>query len=58
MNIQKIKKICRPIRVVAGISLIITAVITGNNLFYLGLLPLLIGLTNFCPLCIIRKCDI
>ena len=59
MNYNKIRKICRPIRIVLGLALIVTGVITGNALFYLGVIPLMAGVINFCPLCIItKKCDL
>ena len=59
MDVNKIRKICRPIRIVVGIVLIVTGVITGIVWFYLGIIPLIAGLTNFCPLCIItKKCDL
>ena len=60
MNIyEKIRKTCRPIRIVVGIILIALGFYTGNYWFYLGVIPLLAGLTNFCPACIIsKKCDI
>ncbi len=58
-NIMKIKAVCRPIRIVVGIALIVTGFITGNPWFYLGAAPLIAGIVNFCPLCIItKKCDI
>jgi len=59
MDVNKIRKICRPIRIVVGIALIVTGIITGIVWFYLGIIPLIAGLTNFCPLCIItKKCDL
>lgn len=59
MNVNKIRKVCRPIRIVVGLALISIGVYTGNPWFYLGLIPLIAGLTNFCPLCIITKqCDL
>ncbi len=59
MNFNKIRKVCRPIRIVLGLALIITGYITGIVWFYLGVIPLIAGLTNFCPLCIIsKKCDL
>jgi hypothetical protein len=59
MDFNKIRKTCRPIRIVLGIALIITAIVTGINLFYLGVIPLIAGLVNFCPLCTItKKCDL
>ena len=59
MDVNKIRKICRPIRIVVGLSLIGAGIFTGINWFYLGVLPLIAGIANFCPLCIItKKCDI
>lgn len=59
MDVNKIRKICRPIRIVVGLVLITVAVVTGNKWFYLGVVPLIAGLANFCPLCIItKKCDL
>ena len=59
MDFNKIRKICRPIRIVLGLALILTGIITGVVWFYLGIIPLIAGLTNFCPLCIIsKKCDL
>ncbi len=59
MNYDKIRKNCRVIRIVVGLALIITGVVTGNAWFYLGVLPLIAGILNFCPLCIItKKCSI
>lgn len=59
MDVNKIRKVCRPIRIVVGLTLIGIGVYTGNQWFYLGIIPLIAGLANFCPLCIItKKCDI
>ncbi|WP_121626393.1 YgaP family membrane protein [Poseidonibacter antarcticus] len=60
MNIyEKIRKTCRPIRIVVGLVLIAIGYFTANPWFYLGVIPLLAGLTNFCPACIIsKKCDL
>jgi len=59
MDYNKIRKTCRPIRIVLGLVLIAIGFITGNYWFYLGILPLVAGLANFCPLCIIsKKCDL
>ena len=59
MNIMKIRKACQPIRMVLGIALVATGVYTSNPWFYLGVVPFLAGVTNFCPLCMItKKCDI
>ena len=59
MDVNKIRKVCRPIRIVLGLSLIAVGVVTGVKWFYLGVFPLIAGLANFCPLCIItKKCDV
>jgi len=59
MDFNKIRKFCRVFRIILGIALIITGFITGNMWFYLGVIPLIAGIANFCPLCIItKKCDL
>jgi len=59
MNVKKIRSICRPIRVVAGTALVSYAVYSGNNWFYLGVLPLIAGIINLCPLCkITGQCEL
>ena len=59
MDVNKIRKVCRVVRIVVGLALIVTGVITGNYWFYLGVIPLIAGIVNFCPLCIItKKCDL
>ena len=59
MDFYKIRKNCRIVRIVVGIALIIAGVVTGINWFYLGVLPLIAGTVNFCPLCLItKKCDL
>jgi len=59
MDFNKIRKNCRIVRIIVGIALIIAGVVTGVNWFYLGVLPLLAGIVNFCPLCLITKqCDL
>ena len=60
MNIfEKMRMVCRPIRIILGLVLIAIGFYTGNAWFYLGILPLIAGLTNFCPACIIsKKCDL
>jgi len=56
---DNIRKTCRPIRIIAGIAFIATGIITGNAWFYLGVVPFIAGLVNFCPLCsITKKCTI
>jgi hypothetical protein len=59
MDFNKIRKTCRVVRIVVGLALIAVGVITGNYWFYLGVLPLIAGIANFCPLCIFsKKCDL
>ncbi|MDD2653049.1 MAG: DUF2892 domain-containing protein [Sulfurimonas sp.] len=59
MNYDKIRKNCRVIRIIVGLALIVTGVVTGNAWFYLGVIPLIAGIVNFCPLCIItKKCSV
>jgi hypothetical protein len=59
MDVNKIRKFCRIFRIVVGVALIATGFITGNYWFFLGVIPLLAGATNFCPLCLITKqCDL
>ena len=66
---DKIKSFCRSFRIIAGLVLIGIGIYTNLETitngefvwswFYLGLMPLVAGLTNFCPLCIItKKCSI
>jgi len=60
MNIfDKIRNFCRSFRIVLGIILIIIGFIFENSWFYLGIIPLIAGLVDFCPTCIIsKKCSI
>jgi len=59
MNVIKLRKFCRPFRITAGALLISIGVYSGNAWFYLGVVPLIAGLTNFCPLCkITQQCEI
>ncbi|WP_428024265.1 YgaP family membrane protein [Arcobacter sp.] len=56
---DKIKLFCRKFRIAIGVILILVGYFTGIVWFYLGILPLLAGVINFCPLCIIsKKCTI
>ena len=66
MNIfDKIRNFCRTFRIILGsVALIAGFYFTGEDQFYnlwfaLGILPLIAGITNFCPLCMItKKCSI
>ncbi len=56
---DKIRSFCKRFRVVLGVVLVAIGVWTGNVWFYLGVVPLIAGLMDFCPLCIIsKKCSI
>ena len=58
MNINTMRKVCRPIRIVVGLALIGYGYYSGIVWFYLGVIPLIAGLANFCPACLItKKCD-
>ncbi|WP_026803588.1 YgaP-like transmembrane domain [Aliarcobacter lanthieri] len=52
---DKIRAFCRPFRVILGIILIAVGFFTGIIWFYLGIIPLVVGLIDFCPVCIISK---
>lgn len=51
MNAKKIRSFCRPIRLILGLALVAYAVYSGNNWFYLGVIPILMSVVNFCPIC-------
>ncbi len=56
MNIfDKIRAFCRPFRIVLGLILIAIGFFIDNAWFYLGVIPLIAGLVDFCPVCIISK---
>jgi len=52
---DKIRAFCRPFRVILGIVLILFGLYTGIVWFYLGIIPLIVGLLDICPLCMISK---
>jgi hypothetical protein len=59
MDFNKIRAFCIPFRIVLGLALIGYGIYSGNNWFFLGVVPLIAGLTKFCPICIIsKKCDV
>ena len=59
MDFNKIRKICRIVRIVVGLALIATGVLTGNYWFYLGVVPMIAGIINFCPICqFTNKCEL
>jgi len=61
---DKIRGFCRSFRVILGLSVLLIGFLLGDGslnlgIWYLGFLPLIAGLTNFCPLCMItKKCSI
>jgi len=59
IDAKKLSKICRPIRIVVGLTLIGAGVYTGIKWFYLGVIPLIAGIIGFCPACAITgQCTI
>ncbi len=58
MDFNKIRSFCQKFRIVLGLVLISVGVFLNNPWFYLGAIPLVVGVANFCPLCIItKKCE-
>ena len=56
MNIfDKIRNFCRPFRIFIGLILITVGLFIDNAWFYLGVIPLIAGLSDFCPICIVSK---
>jgi hypothetical protein len=59
MDFNKVRKFCRFFRITLGLALIVAGIFTGIYWFYLGVIPLIAGIANFCPLCILsKKCDL
>ena len=52
---DKIRAFCRPFRIVIGLILIAIGFFTDNYWFYLGVIPLIVGIVDFCPVCIVSK---
>ena len=56
MNIfDKIRRFCRPFRIILGLVLIAVGFFIDNPWFYLGIIPLIAGILDCCPTCIISK---
>ena len=56
MNIfDKIRNFCRPFRIVLGLVLIATGFLLSNPWFYLGVIPLILGIIGFKTECNISK---
>ena len=64
MNFNKFRSFCRKFRIFLGSALILSGIVLLGNVsyagwFFLGIIPLLAGIFNFCPLCMItKKCDL
>ncbi|PHR70154.1 MAG: hypothetical protein COA66_13320 [Arcobacter sp.] len=57
--LKRISKYRRMLQIIIGTVLIVIAYSTNSVWYYLGILPLLSGITNFCPLCIfLKRCSI
>lgn len=52
---DKIRNFCRPFRILIGLILIAIGFFTENYWFYLGVIPLIVGIVDFCPVCIVSK---
>ena len=52
---DKIRAFCRPFRILIGLILIAVGFFSDNYWFYLGVIPLIVGLMDFCPVCIVSK---
>lgn len=47
------------IKIVIGTILVIIGIITNINWFYIGFIPLIVGITRFCPACyFLKKCSL
>ena len=66
MNIyDKIRNFCKVFRIILGVVALVAGFYfvgedqTYNMWFLLGIAPLVAGITNFCPICLItKKCSI
>ena len=65
MNYNKIRSFCQKFRIAIGLILItigayfLLTTEDSSLWWFLGALPLVAGLLNFCPICIIsKKCDV
>lgn len=47
------------IKVIIGIILILLGSITNITWFYIGIIPLMVGITKFCPACyFLKRCSL
>ena len=59
IDAKKMRKFCRPFRIVLGLGLIAAGYYTGIKWFYLGIIPLIAGIIGICPACVITgQCTI
>ena len=59
MSFTTIRKLCSNVRLLVGLILIGIGVYTGIYWFYLGILPVIVGVTQVCPLCAFtKKCEV
>jgi hypothetical protein len=57
---DKIRSFCRKFRIIVGVVVLTIGFLLGDgslNLgwWWLGLLPLIAGIVDFCPICIVSK---
>jgi len=57
---DKIRSFCRAFRIIIGVTAIVIGYLLSDGTlawtwWYLGVLPLIAGILNFCPLCILTK---
>ncbi len=52
---DKFRNFCKKFRIIIGLILIAIGFFTDILWFYLGVIPLIAGLIDFCPICIITK---
>jgi hypothetical protein len=56
---DKFRRASRPYRIIFGMGLVTAAAATGTAWMYVGIAPLLFGLVDFCPMCVVtKKCSI
>jgi hypothetical protein len=59
MDLNKIRSFCKIFRSLVGLALFAYGLISANYWFFLGVIPLFVGVFDICPLCIFsKKCDI
>jgi len=51
MDIVQLEKMCRPARIVVGLILIGLGFYTKNDIFLIGIIPLVVGIAGWRPFC-------